>query len=191
MKKVYILGLILGVSILTARADIIPTLDPSAVAAASGGFTWNYKANVTVDETVNTGDFFTIYDFGNFVSGSNLQPAGWTFSFSLLTTAPAHTSPTDDPSLYNLTWTYNGTSPISGAAALGDFSVVASTNQLRTADFAALATRSNDPTNTKISNVGSVSVPVPEMSALLPILSVCTAGLLSLLPSFLRRRATI
>jgi len=67
---------------------------------------------------------------------------------SLVTTAPAHTSPTDDPGLYNLTWTYNGTSPISGAAALGDFSVVADTNQLTTKDFAALATRSNDPTNT-------------------------------------------
>ena len=37
---------------------------------------------------VTTGDYFTIYDFGNFLAGSNLQPVGWTFSSSLLGTTP-------------------------------------------------------------------------------------------------------
>ena len=178
-----------GASILTARGDIIPTL--SSTAPAVGGFTWNYSANVTVDETINTGDFFTIYDFGNISPGSNMQPAGWTFSTALLGPTPALVSPTDNPNILNLTWTYTGTTPINGAAALGIFSAITSTDQLKVGQFTAEATRSTGPNaGTKIDNIGNISVPVPEMSALLPILSVCGAGLLSLLPPFLRRRQT-
>jgi hypothetical protein len=188
MRKKYLLGVLaVGASILAARADIIPTL--SSVAPAVGGFTWNYSSNVTVDETVNHGDFFTIYDFGPFSLGSNTQPAGWTFSSSLLGTNPSLLTPTDNPSILNLTWTYTGTTPITGSAALGIFSVVASIDQLRTSDFASEATRTSGPNaGSKVDNIGAISVPVPEMSALLPVLSVCSAALLSLLPSFLRRQ---
>ncbi len=188
MRKAYLLGLVaIGASILTARGDIIPTL--SSTAPAVGGFRWNYSANVTVDETINHGDFFTIYDFGSIVPLSNMQPAGWTFSQALLGPTPALVLPTDNPSILNLTWTFTGTTPITGAAALGIFSVVTSTDQLKAGQFTAEATRNSGPNaGTKIDNIGSVSVPVPEMSALLPILSMCGAGLLSLLPPFLRRR---
>ena len=183
----------LGVSILAARADIIPSL--SSTAPAVGGFTWNYTANVTVNETIKTGDFFTIYDFGNFVSGSNMQPAGWLFSSSLLGLTPAfltardYTLVHDDPSIRNLTWTYIGQNSIIGPDFLGIFSVTNNTNQLTTGQFAAQATRNGGPHDGgKISNIGAISVPVPEMSALLPILGVCTASLLALLPSFVRKR---
>lgn len=187
MRKIYILALVLGVTTLAVNADIIPNL--STVTPSGGGFAWNYATNVTVDEMVTTGDFFTIYDFGNFTLGSNTQPAGWTFSSSLTGTNPTFVTPSDNPSLLNLTWTYTGTATINGSAFLGDFSVIAATNQLRTSNFAAEATRNSGPNaGTKIDNVGQVSVPVPEMSALLPILSVCGAGALAGLPSLLRRR---
>jgi hypothetical protein len=189
MRKSF-LGLItIGVTILAAHGDIIPTLSPSTPAAASGGFTWNYGVNVTVDQMVQPGDFFTIYDFGSFTAGSNLQPAGWTFSSSLTGTNPSLVTPTDNPSLLNLTWTYTGTTAINGAQAIGNFSVVAASNQLKSSDFAAEATRNGGPNvGTKVDNVGVVSVPIPEMSALLPILSVCGAGLAASVPSLLRRR---
>lgn len=185
-----ILGLItIGVTMMAAHGDIIPTLSPSTPAATSGGFTWNYGVNVTVDQMVNTGDFFTIYDFGAFTPGSNLQPTGWTFSSSLTGTNPSLVTPTDNPSLLNLTWTYVGTTPINGAQAIGNFSVVAAGNQLKTSDFAAEATRNSGPdAGTKVDNVGQISVPIPEMSALLPILSVCGAGFAASVPSLLRRR---
>ena len=190
MKKSLLLGLIVtGAAIFTARADIIPTLSPVPPAAAVGGFTWNYAANVTVDQMVQAGDFFTIYDFGAFTAASNLQPVGWTFSSSLLGTNPSLVIPADNASLLNLTWTYTGNTPINGAAALGNFSVLAATDQLRSSDFAAEATRNSGPTaGTKVDNVGRVSVPIPEMSALLPIISVCGAGFAASIPSFLRRR---
>ncbi len=188
MRKAYLLGLVaVGASIIAARGDIIPTL--STISPTGSDFTWNYSANVTVDETINPGDFFTIYDFGSIALSSNMQPTGWTFSQALLGPTPALVLPTDNPSILNLTWTYNGATPITGSAALGIFSVVTSTNQLQTGQFAAEATRNSGPNaGTKVDNIGNVSVPVPEMSALLPILSVCGAGLLSLLPSYLRRR---
>src|SRR5438128_1720212 len=98
MKKRYFMGAVaLGVSILAARADIIPSL--SSTAPAVGGFTWNYTANVTVNETINTGDFFTIYDFGSIVPNSNAQPTGWTFSQSLLGPTPALVAPNDNPNI--------------------------------------------------------------------------------------------
>jgi hypothetical protein len=183
-----ILGLItIGVTMMAAHGDIIPTL--SNTTATAGGFTWNYGVNVTVDQMVMPGDFFTIYDFGAFNPGSNLQPVGWTFSSSLTGVNPSLVTPADNPALLNLTWTYVGQTPINGAAALGNFSVIAATNQLRSSDFAAEATRNGGPNaGTKIDNVGVVSVPIPEMSALLPILSVCGAGFAASVPSLLRRR---
>jgi hypothetical protein len=137
-------------------------------------------------EMVTTGDFFTIYDFGVFVPRSNTQPAGWTFSSLLIGVTPGQVSPTDNPTIPNLTWTYAGT-PISGSAALGTFSLLSDTNQLRTADFAAQGTRS-DGSGTKINNVGTVSVPVPEVSALAPIIGICGLGMIGFATSILRRR---
>jgi hypothetical protein len=184
-KYLLLLSAICAFSI-TARADIIPTL--SSVTGSSPNFTWNYSANVTVDQTVNPGDFFTIYDFGSIAPGSNTQPTGWTFSQALVGPTAALTSPTDNPSILNLTWTYSGTTAINGSAALGLFSVITSTDQLKTGEFTAQATRSNGPqVGTKVSNIGSVAVPVPEPSALFPIMSLCAAlGV----DRFFRRRKT-
>src|SRR5437588_2052281 len=181
MRKSFILGLVLlGSGILIARGDIIPTL--SSVTGSSPNFTWNYAANVTVDETINTGDFFTIYDFGTIAPGSNTQPTGWTFSQALLGPTPALVNATDNPNILNLTWTYTGSTPISGSAALGIFSVITSTDQLKVGQFSAEATRNSGPNaGTKVDNIGTVSVPVPESSALLPIIGVCAAAVFSTL----------
>src|SRR5436305_15160688 len=100
MRKAFVLGLVLvGSSVLVAYADIIPTL--SSVTGSSPNFSWNYSANVTVDETVNTGDFFTIYDFSAIMPTTTTQPAGWTFSTALLGPTPALVTSTDSASLYN------------------------------------------------------------------------------------------
>src|SRR5437660_12510739 len=178
MNRKFFLGLIAITAVsFAARADIIPTLD--SITGSSPNFTWNYSANVTVDQTINPGDFFTIYDFGTIAPGSNMQPTGWTFSQALVGPTAALTSPTDNPNILNLTWTYNGAAPIVGSAALGIFSVVTSTNQLKTGQITAQGTRSSGPdAGTKISNIGSVSVPVPESSSLLPIVAVCGAAVL-------------
>jgi len=169
-----------------AYGDIIPTL--SSVTGSAPNFTWNYAANVTVDETVNNGDFFTIYDFSSIMPTTTTQPSGWTFSTALVGPTPALVTPTDNPNLWNLTWTYNGNSPIVGAAALGMFTVVTSTDQLKNGQFTAEASRSAAPIGTKIDNIGSVSVPVPESTSLIPLIGVCAAALL-VAPRLGRQRA--
>lgn len=188
MKKTYFLGLIAFATMMTARADIIPTL--FSTTPSGSNFTWDYSGIVTANQTVTTGDYFTIYDFGGYVAGSAVAPAGWTVSVQLLGTTPSDVNPTDNPSLYNLTWTYTGTTPIVGDASLGSqFTANSTYSDATRANFTAQATRSDGAqAGTKVDNIGMVDVPVPEMSALLPILSVCGAGLLSLVPSFLRRR---
>jgi hypothetical protein len=175
MKKALALGLVaFATSSLVAYGDIIPTL--SSVTGSSPNFTWNYTANVTVDETVTAGNFFTIYDFSAIMPTTTTQPAGWTFSTALVGPTPSLVTPTDSASLWNLTWTYNG-APIPGAAALGTFSAVTSTDQLKMGQFTAEANRSGAPAGTKIDNIGNVSVPVPESTSLLPLIGICGAAL--------------
>lgn len=187
MKKAITLGLVaFGMSVFVAYGDIIPSL--SSVTGSSPNFTWNYSANVTVDETVSHNDFFTIYDFSSIMPTTTTQPAGWTFSSALVGPTPGLVSPTDNPNLWNLTWTYSGSSPIAGAAALGIFSAVTNTNQLKAGQFTAEATRSNDPQGTKIENIGQVNVPVPESTSLLPLIGVCAAALV-FAPRLRRQRA--
>jgi len=186
MTKKFVSALILATAAfsLAARADIIPTLD--SVTGSAPNFTWNYTANVTVDQTVNTGDFFTIYDFSSIMPTTTSQPSGWTFSTALVGPTAALVTPTDNPNLWNLTWTYTGQSAIPGSAALGTFSAVTTTDQLKTGQFTAQATRSSGPeAGSKVSNIGNVAVPVPEPSAVFPVLSLLSAVGVD---RFLRRR---
>jgi hypothetical protein len=181
-----------------ARADIIPTLDTVNSIGASD-FSWSYRATVTQDENAvsggsNGGDYFTIYDFGGFIPGTNEQPAGWTFSFQLIGKTPPLVTPTDDHHIYNLTWHYVGgpglPNEIVGPMNLGLFSADTTTDQLRLGQFAAEATRNSGPlAGTPIDNIGSVSVPIPEMSAILPMIGVCGLGAIGLANSWWRRRA--
>lgn len=167
MKKVTFVALIgLAAAISTVRADIIPSFAGTSP-GPNTSTVWNYAIDITSNQQVTTGDFFTIYDFGPFIANSNVQPTDWTFSSAFVTPPPSGTTPPDDPSLENLTWTYTGTAPIPTGTHLGDFSVTIATTQfdevppMRNTYFAAQGTRANDPTDTKVSNVGQVPAPVP------------------------------
>lgn len=164
MKRFTVIALIGLASVAALRADIIPSF--SGTSPGTGTNTvWNYSINITSDEQVTTGDFFTIYDFGPFVANSATAPAGWTFSSSLVTPPPPNTNPPDNPTLANLTWTYSGPT-IPSMTHLTGFSITQATPvfqelpSTRTGFFAATATRA-DGSNTKINNVGQVPVPVP------------------------------
>ncbi len=182
---------------ISARADIIPTLD-TVSSTGSSDFTWSYRATLTQDENAvsggtNGGDYFTIYDFGGFIPGTNDQPDGWTFSYQLIGKTPTRVTPTDDPTIYNLVWHYVGgaglPNEIVGPVNLGLFSAESTTDQLRLGQFAAEATKNTGPfSGTPVDNIGSVAVPIPEMSALLPIIGLCGFGAIGLASSWLRRR---
>lgn len=192
MKKLTFVALIGFVAAFSSvRGDIIPSFAGTSPGTGTNTV-WNYTINITSDQQVTTGDFFTIYDFGPFVMGSNLQPTGWTFSSSLVTTPPTGTNPPDNPTLQNLTWTYTGTTMIPTGTHLGNFSVAVATPQFNGAPptrggyFAAMATR-NDGGGSKINNVGQVPVPVPiPEPTTLSLLAL--AGLGSALRAIRRRK---
>jgi hypothetical protein len=188
MRKSLALGLLALAGTAFIAQGSIGLQEPS-IAGSNGNFTWNYSGTVFSGETVTTGSFFTIYDFGSITPGSNSQPAGWTLSTNTTGITPIGT-PTvkDNPAIPNLTWTYNGPSIVGNNTIgnLGTFSVITNTNQVRDGEFAAQATSSNQGSADFTQR--NVGVPVPEASTLLPIVSVCGAAVAAGIPSFLRRR---
>ena len=182
MKKISVVALIgLVAAISTIRADIIPSFGGTSPGSGTNTV-WNYTINITSDQQVMAGDFFTIYDFGPFIAGSATQPTGWTFSSLLVTPPPSGTNPPDSPSLENLTWTYMGSTTIPSNTNLSGFSVTQLTSMFqevpstKTGFFAASAT-SNTGGGGKINNVGQVPVPapIPEPTTL-SLLALAGAG---------------
>src|ERR1700730_7782287 len=115
------------VAIVAVRGDIIPVF--TGTSPSGTNTVWGYQIDITTNQQVTTGDFFTIYDFGPFISGSNVQPSGWTFSSSLLTSPPPGINVPDNPSLANLTWTYTGSVTIPTGSSVGPFSVTVAGTQ--------------------------------------------------------------
>jgi FlaG/FlaF family flagellin (archaellin) len=189
MKRISAVMLVVGlVAIASARADIIPSFVGSSTSASTT--VWSYQIDITAGEQVTSGDFFTIYDFGHFIAGSSVQPSGWTFSSSLVGATPANVAPPDDPSLENLTWTYNGPT-LPTTSGIGPFSIstvgAQSEPSLRTGYFAAQATNSGNP-STKINNVGRVSVPAPVPVPEPATLSLLAFGAAAATTRAIRRR---
>jgi hypothetical protein len=160
-----------------SRADIIPNL--STVTAHGSNFTWTYSASLTNDETLQSGNFFTIYDFAGYVPGTNFQPANWVFSSANVGKTPSRVTPVDDPTIPNLTWTYTGPNVGPGPVDLGFFGADSTFSNTKIGDFAAEAIKyaPGKPGNGKpVDNVGSVGVPtghnnvIPEAGSLLLLL---------------------
>jgi hypothetical protein len=169
---------------LIAHADIIPSFD--SIVPNGSNFQFNYTATVTGDQRVETGDFFTIYDFNGLVPNSAMMPANWSFSSLLIGVTPPQVNPPDDPMILNLTFTYTGATPIIGPAPLGTFSAVSNFGQSQPGYFAAQGTLNLN--GTKVDNVGVLPVPVPEISTFNQILEVCGLGIVGFAASRLRKR---
>jgi hypothetical protein len=169
MRKIFALGAIsLFMLVGAAQADIIP----SFVSATPDGSNtlWTYTINITADQNATTTDFFTIYDFGSIIPGSNSQPSDWVFSTSALGVTPSQTNAPDDPNIFNLTWTYIGASAIPSGGPIGPFQVETAgafdgAPPMHDGYFAAQGTLVTGPNSgTHVNNVGLLAVPVPETS---------------------------
>ena len=191
MKKIILGFLAVALSFTGARADLIPSFEGTA--PGDVGTLWNYSVSVTVEQNANTGDYFTIYDFGNIIPASNTQPAGWTLTTSFLGVTPAQIIPPDDPSVLNLTWTYSGPTIFGTSPAgqdIGPFQVEVAGQQTQTKNsfFAAQGTLAEGPeAGSKVGNVGLIVVPVPEPSAIALMVGAAALGLLG--RAFSRRRS--
>jgi hypothetical protein len=153
-----------------ARAGFTVTLD-SGSPTGSGPYTYSYTASIPDGDQINAGNFFRIYDFAGYVSGTVTAPAGWTVATNNTDPVPPPNvilSHGDDPAVPNLTFTYNGASPIVGPTAISGFTAQ-STFPLEGAikDFVGRDTKATGPTaGSAVDSVGDIKVPgVPEPSA--------------------------
>jgi hypothetical protein len=171
------LGALLSAAALFAgsavKADIIPVFD--AATPSAGGCTFSYTASVSDGSKVDTGDYFTIYDFNGYVAGTEFAPADWSISVQAIGITPVGQLLTDAPGVMNITFEYTGLaslvgpiSPIGGVGAFGAESTFCG----ESIGAYASATHKNNPgagdDGTPQSNQGSVVTPsIPESSSLM------------------------
>ena len=164
MKRFHFLGLVIvTLGLRTAHCAIIPSFDSAT--AFGNNSVWNYTINVPALTQVETGDFFTIYDFGNFIPGSNSQPVGWALTALPVGITPGQTLPTDNPTALNLTWTYDGPTITGPSLDIGTFrvTVVGPVSPLGISQFASQSTLAAGPdAGSKLQNIGAIPVPIPE-----------------------------
>ena len=145
-----------------ANSIQIPT---APTITGTGPYTYTYTVQVTGNNFISPGDFFTLTDFAGYVSGSAAGPtADWSvFNVSGVATTPAGTpvfssgvSPTtdkytiqtdagsetvlDNPNISDITFQYNGTVPIpltvtSSNAIIGTFTLESTIFALSTGPF--------------------------------------------------------
>ncbi len=167
----------LALAAVPAKANLLPFLS-SMGPAAGGDTTFNYSVSLSDDERMdgagsgNTA-FFTIYDFAGYVAGSIVAPAGWTASAQLVGVTPIGVTVPDDPNVWNLTFTYVGTSTIIGTGqTFTGFSAVSTDSIVNNSGFfSQQSTKNAGPaTGGRDFGAGPESVPmssVPEPSTML------------------------
>ncbi|MFM8272422.1 MAG: PEP-CTERM sorting domain-containing protein [Gemmata sp.] len=149
----------------SASAGLLPvsvTVQPEA-----GNFRWTYSVVLPTDMKLQAGNYFTIYDFAGYQSGSatvsgtapdSTYAQYWSLTTSTLGPTPERLNPQDDPSITNLTFTYNGPNIPSGQLTLGNFAATSTFSQTGGSFFTA--TNPQALSGNIDSNITSTMVPV-------------------------------
>lgn len=135
-----------------AQAGIIPV--SVTVLPESGNFRWTYSVILPSNMKLQSGDYFTIYDFAGLQAGSAIVDATgpdssyadkWSFNSSATGSTPNGILVNDNAAIGNLTWTYNGpTIDLPGTITLGNFSAVSTFDEEGTSVFTGKNSRSAD-----------------------------------------------
>lgn len=136
---------------------------PTAVSVLTDGtkFRWTYGVVVTTDVAVKPGDSFTIYDFAGLNPGTIVAPTDWSFTVANSGPARSGTNPTDDASIPNINFTYNGSADLPGQAGLGNFWALSDFDQSGTGYFTSSTHRQVD--GRLENNITTTDVPVTEI----------------------------
>jgi len=97
------------------KADIIPVFNAVDTIVAGSDYRFSYDVEIPANSRVNTGDYFTIYDFNGYIAGSEFAPVGWSISVQPTgIDVPGQSGITDSASVMNLTFTYTGATTLFG-----------------------------------------------------------------------------
>lgn len=160
-------GAAIAMSAGSANAGLLPV--SVTVQPESGNFRWTYSVVLPTDMKLQSGSYFTIYDFAGYQAGSggvmSAQPdetysGYWTVSTSKTGPTPDGVSPLDDPNLDNLTFMYDGPTIPSGQMTLGNF--VATSAYEATADSFFTATNPRAADGVIDSNITTTLAPVGQ-----------------------------
>lgn len=170
IARVFTIAVAAGAVALTAqpaRAGLLPvsvTVQPEA-----GNFRWTYSVVLPTDMKLQAGNYFTIYDFAGYMSGSGMVTSTspdssfsqyWTLSTTPLGPTPDRLNPQDDPNVANLTFTYNGPTIPNGQLTLGNFVAGSTFGNTGTSFFTA--TNPQALSGTLDSNITQTLVPVGQ-----------------------------
>ena len=149
-----------------------------------GDFTWTYNGSLGPDEGLRAGDKLIIYDFAGYIDGSIFSPYANVTASVELTSPGSLVTPgfDDDPTLFNLVFTYTGADFRASGGPFGAFDFAGLTARSTLGGvgedaFFGLSTKNNPDglpggTGSAIYSLGSVTVPtaVPEPAswALMP-----------------------
>jgi len=155
-------------ALLIATAPVDAGLLPVQVSVLpdGGNSRWTYAIVLPTDSQLQSGDYFTIYDFGGLIAGSTTAPTGWSVSIANLGTTPDLLNPTDNGSIPNLTFTYSGATINTGQTGLGNFWADSAFSSSTDSYFTARTHRTSD--GRPDSNITETVVPVPTAPPSLP-----------------------
>lgn len=174
MKK-WVLAAAAAVGLAGSANAAVLTLD-SVTTVGVNNFRFSYQGTLGPDEGVRSGDRLVIFDFAGFIPGSILTPGPTVTGTAELLSPTAIVTPgfTDDPTLFNLVFTYTGPDfrNTGGPFTPFDFnglSARSTFNLLAQDAFFTLTTKNNPDgvpggSNTPIVSLGQVTVPtaIPE-----------------------------
>ncbi len=142
-----------------ASAGLLPT--NVTITPEDGKYRWTYAIVLPTDMKLQSGNFFTIYDFDGYLpDAGNLAPEGWTLTSSKVGPTPDRLRPGDDEAITNLTWTYSGPSIPSGQLGLGNFWAYSQYGNQAADYYTARTNRTSD--GLVDSNITDTSVPTGE-----------------------------
>ena len=156
MTRLFLGATVAMLAATSANAGLLPvsvTITPEA-----GNFRWTYAIVLPTDMKLQSGNYFTIYDFGGYVAGSASAPDGFALTVSKAGPTPDRLNPQDDPMIDNLTFRYTGATIPSGQIGLGNFWAVSTFGTQADSFFTARTNRSSD--GLVDSNITGTIVPV-------------------------------
>ncbi len=155
----------LAVGIGQAQAGLVPV--QVSVTPEAGMYRFTYAVVLPTNSVLRPGDYFTIYNFDGYVPGSavsdgSVYSSNWSFTTSGTGQTPAGVTPDDNPTIPNLTWTYNGPTinigPDPSSTGLGNFWALSLYPDTTQSWFTASTGSASGATD---NNITPTTVPVP------------------------------